>query len=79
VILVGGAEQTEQAGLAIAASKKPLAGIGSFGGVEDAAHQDGGRTLDVHQPCPNVVGKLDTSKVGRSMMEACSPEWVSPR
>jgi hypothetical protein len=33
VILVGGAEHTEQAGLATAASKKPLACIGSFGGA----------------------------------------------
>jgi hypothetical protein len=26
--------------------------------VEDAAHQNGGRTFDAHPSCPSVVGKL---------------------
>jgi Predicted nucleotide-binding protein containing TIR-like domain len=36
VILIGGAEKTEQAGLTAAVSKKPLACIGSFGGAAAA-------------------------------------------
>ena len=33
LILIGGAEKTEQAGLTAAVSRKPLACIGSFGGA----------------------------------------------
>lgn len=39
VILIGGAEHTEQAGLAAAVSGKPLACIGSFGGAAAALNQ----------------------------------------
>lgn len=39
VILIGGAEKTEQAGLTAAVSKKPLACIGSFGGAAAALNK----------------------------------------
>lgn len=39
VILIGGAEHTEQAGLAAAVGAKPLACIGSFGGAAAALNQ----------------------------------------
>lgn len=39
VILIGGAEHTEQAGTAAALSRKPLACIGSFGGAARAMNQ----------------------------------------
>lgn len=39
LILVGGAEKTEQAGLAAAVSRKPLACIGSFGGAAAALNK----------------------------------------
>jgi hypothetical protein len=39
VILVGGAEKTEQAGLAAIVSRKPLACIGSFGGAAAALNR----------------------------------------
>jgi hypothetical protein len=39
VILIGGAEKTEQAGLTAAVSKKPLACIGSFGGEAAALNK----------------------------------------
>jgi hypothetical protein len=39
LILVGGAEKTEQAGLTAAVSKKPLACIGSFGGAAYALNE----------------------------------------
>ena len=39
VVLIGGAEKTEQAGMAAAVSRKPLACIGSFGGAAAALNK----------------------------------------